>query len=131
MKVKDFMTDYIIKCNVNDEVDIIAKVMNINDIGFVAIEKNRKIIGVITDRDLVVGPVASNSSSINDFISEDIISIDLDSDIEDAFYLMKKYKVKRLLVTKKGKYVGVISISDLLGTDYEDTFFKTLKEIKE
>ena len=110
MKVKDFMTDYIIKCNVNDEVDIIAKVMNINDIGFVAIEKNRKIIGVI---------------------SEDIISIDLDSDIEDAFYLMKKYKVKRLLVTKKGKYVGVISISDLLGTDYEDTFFKTLKEIKE
>jgi len=130
MKVKDFMTENIIKCDIDDDVDIIAKVMSINDIGLVAIEKNKKIVGVITDRDLVIGPVAENTTSISDFISQDIISVESDSDIEEAFYLMKKYKVKRLLVTKKNKYIGIISISDLLDTDYEDTFFKTLKEIK-
>jgi len=130
MKVKDFMTENIIKCDIDDDVDIIAKVMSINDIGLVAIEKNKKIVGVITDRDLVIGPVAENTTSISDFISQDIISVESDSDIEEAFYLMKKYKVKRLLVTKKNKYIGIISISDLLDTDYEDTFFKKLKEIK-
>ena len=90
MKVKDFMTENIIKCDIDDDVDIIAKVMSINDIGLVAIEKNKKIVGVITDRDLVIGPVAENTTSISDFISQDIISVESDSDIEEAFYLMKK-----------------------------------------
>ena len=89
-----------------------------------------KIIGVITDRDIVIGPVMNNESSIEDFISKNIISIDENSDILDALTLMKENKVKRLLITKKEKYTGVLSLSDLLDSDYNQEIINTLKEIK-
>lgn len=130
MKVKDFMTKGIVKCDINDEISTIAEIMETNNIGFIAVEDDDNIIGVITDRDIVIGPVMDNIDSIADFISTGIISIDEDKDIEEALSLMKKNKIKRLLVTRKDKYVGVISISDLLNSEHETTIFDTLKEIK-
>lgn len=130
MKVKDFMTKGIVKCDINDEISAIAEIMEANNIGFIAVEEDDNIIGVITDRDIVIGPVMDNIDSIADFISTDIISIDEEQDIEEALSLMKENKIKRLLVTRKDKYVGVISISDLLKSEHETTIFDALKEIK-
>ena len=132
MKVKDYMNGRIIKCNLNDSLKDISYTMSSNNVGFLAVvDDNDNIIGVITDRDIITGPLVSNIDSIADFLNKNIISIDSEKDIEDAFYLMKKNKISRILVTIKGKYKGVLSIFDLLDNNFKDLFFDTIKEIKE
>ena len=130
MKIKDFMTKGIVTCEIDTPINDIAEIMESNNIGFLAVIDDDEIIGVITDRDIVIGPVMDNESSIEDFISKNIISIDENSDILDALTLMKENKVKRLLITKKEKYTGVLSLSDLLDSDYNQEIINTLKEIK-
>lgn len=130
MKIKDYMTKGIVCCDIEDNISTIAEIMDSNNIGFIAVLSNDEIIGVITDRDLVIGPILDNEASIEDYINKNIISIDEDDNIITGLNLMKKNKIKRLLVTKKGKYTGVLSISDLLTTNKTDEVINTLKEIK-
>ena len=130
MKIKDYMTKGIVCCDIEDNISTIAEIMDSNNIGFIAVLSNDEIIGVITDRDLVIGPILDNENSIEDYINKNIISIDEDDNIITGLNLMKEKKIKRLLVTKKGKYTGVLSISDLLTTNKTDEVINTLKEIK-
>ena len=130
MKIKDYMTKGIVCCDIEDNISTIAEIMDSNNIGFIAVLSNDEIIGVITDRDLVIGPILDNENSIEDYINKNIISIDEDDNIITGLNIMKENKIKRLLVTKKGKYTGVLSISDLLTTNKTDEVINTLKEIK-
>lgn len=130
MKIKDYMTKGIVCCDIEDNISTIAEIMDSNNIGFIAVLSNDAIIGVITDRDLVIGPILDNENSIEEYINKNIISIDEDDNIITGLNLMKKNKIKRLLVTKKGKYTGVLSISDLLTTNKTNEVINTLKEIK-
>ena len=54
MKAKDIMTKNIIVSDTNTDIFTLAKIMKTYNIGFIPIEKDKKIIGVITDRDIVV-----------------------------------------------------------------------------
>ena len=130
MKVKDYMTKGIVNCDINDEISTIAEIMDSNNIGFVPVLEEDEIIGVITDRDIVIGPVMDNITTIEDFINKNIISIDENENVTEALLLMKEKKVKRLLVTSKEKYVGVLSIFDLLEIKEKEDLLNTLIEIK-
>ena len=130
MKVKDYMTKGIANCDINDEISTIAEIMDSNNIGFVPVLEEDEIIGVITDRDIVIGPVMDNITTIEDFINKNIISIDENENVTEALLLMKENKVKRLLVTSKEKYVGVLSIFDLLEIKEKEDLLNTLIEIK-
>lgn len=130
MKVKDYMTKGIVNCDINDEISTIAEIMDSNNIGFVPVLEEDEIIGVITDRDIVIGPVMDNITTIKDFINKNIISIDENENVTEALLLMKENKVKRLLVTSKEKYVGVLSIFDLLEIKEKEDLLNTLIEIK-
>lgn len=131
MKIKDYMTKGVICCDVEDDISTIAEIMNSNNIGFIAVLKDDEIVGVLTDRDIVIGPVLDNENSIEDFLNKNIISIEEDSSVNEGLRLMKENKVKRLLVTKKGKYTGVLSTSDLLNYDSTEELLNTLREIKD
>ena len=74
MKIKDYMTKGIVCCDIEDNISTIAEIMDSNNIGFIAVLSNDKIIGVITDRDLVIGPTLDNEASIEDYINKNIIS---------------------------------------------------------
>ncbi len=130
MKVKDYMTKGTVNCDINDEISTIAEIMDSNNIGFVPVLEEDEIIGVITDRDIVIGPVMDNITTIEDFINKNIISIDENENVTEALLLMKENKVKRLLVTSKEKYVGVLSIFDLLEIKEKEDLLNTLIEIK-
>ena len=130
MKVKDYMTKGIIDCDIDDEISGIAQIMESNNVGFLAVSEDEKIVGVITDRDLVIGPVMDEEEKISDYINKDIVSVDKNDDINKALELMRENKIKRLLVTDKEKYVGVLSISDLFKSDNNEEILNTLREIK-
>lgn len=114
MQAKDIMTSSVIVVDKNRDIFDIAKIMKENDIGFIPISDRQKIIGVITDRDIVVKVLANKDTKINNYISKDIITCNVEDNIDTILTIMAKNKVKRLLVVDDKKVVGIISLSDIL-----------------
>lgn len=120
MQAKDIMTSSLIVVDKSSDIFEIAKIMKEKDIGFIPVSDNKKIIGVITDRDIVVKVLANNDTKIENYIYKDIITCNINDYIEDILLKMSKNKIKRILVVDDKKVVGIISLSDILNTSYDD-----------
>ena len=82
MKVKDIMSKNLIICSSDINVINISNIMKKYNIGFIPIEKKKKIIGVITDRDIVINIISNkvnNNSSIESYVNSNIIHIEENS----------------------------------------------------
>ena len=113
----------------DSNLEDIAKAMKRYDVGMVIINENNKIKGIITDRDIVTKILANKDNKIKEYLTTNLVSIDINSDINEAIDLMKKHKIKRLLVKKDNKLVGVLSLSDLLNIVDNSILIETYKTI--
>lgn len=129
MDLNNIVKYKIITCDVNSSIENISEIMKQSDIGFIPITKNNNIIGVITDRDIVVRGIVKDTKNLNDIISTNLISIDIDSSINEALKYFSEHKIKRLLIRKNKKYIGVLSINDLLKIYNGKKILDTLKNI--
>ena len=83
------------------------------------LDKN-KPVGIVTDRDLVLELMAEGLDPAM-FTAGDIMSVDLvkaqpEMDAMDAVQLMKKYRLRRLVITDMpGNLAGIVTIEDVLG----------------
>lgn len=115
MKIKNIMSSHIIKASIHDDAFTCATQMKVYDIGFLPIIDKNKVVGVITDRDIVTKIISNHDKKdIKSYINKNIISINENETIEKALLCMKNNKVKRLLVTDQNKITGVISLSDII-----------------
>jgi len=131
MKIKEIMSKKLITCDPDDNILFVSNLMNAWDIGFILIMEKEKLYGVVTDRDLVCD-MANQLSQIKSYAAKKVITIDEDQDIKEALKLMKKHKIKRLVITKNQNVNGVLSLSDVLGTDeYDNEVLDTIKAIYE
>lgn len=126
--IEKIMSKNLIVLN-DSNLEDIAKSMKRYDVGMVIIKENNKIKGIITDRDIVTKILANNDDKIKGYLTTNLISIDINSDIKEAIDLMKKHKIKRLLVKKDNKLVGVLSLSDLLNTVDNNILIEAYKTI--
>lgn len=124
--MKDYISKNLIVIDINSTIEDVAEIMKKYDIGFVPVSKDNKIVGVLTDRDIVVKILANKDSKIDGYLSKPIY-IDVNNDLNDALELMKKHKIKRLLVSDNDKLVGIVSLSDILNKDIDT--INTIKEI--
>ncbi len=136
MTIENLMSKDLIIGNITDNIYDIAILMKKYNIGFVPIAKGKQIIGVITDRDIVINAIcnkAKSDDSIEDFMSVNLITINKDEDINKALDLMGFKKVKRLLVESENKVVGVISISDIVKNENvaDDAILDNLRKLLE
>lgn len=113
----------------DSNLEDIAKAMKRYDVGMLIINENNKIKGIITDRDIVTKILANKDNKIKEYLTTNLVSIDINSDINEAIDLMKKHKIKRLLVKKNNKLVGVLSLSDLLNIVDNSILIETYKTI--
>jgi CBS domain-containing protein len=94
-----------------------ARVMRDEDIGDVLVMDDDRICGVVTDRDIVVRGLATNSDaarvSLDDICSHELVSVGPDQQIEDAIRLMSEHAVRRIPVVEGGRAVGIVTIGDL------------------
>lgn len=114
MKIKDVMTKDIISCDINTSLKEASLMMLNYDIGFLPIKKNKKVVGVLTDRDIVIYGLANGNKKIEEIMQTNLIAIDENDALSSAIELMKKDKIRRLLVKNDKKLVGVIAISDIV-----------------
>lgn len=131
--IKDIMTKKIIHIKIDEKISNACKKMLEFDIGFLPVSKNSKVIGVITDRDIAT-KTFSNTTNLNvkveDYITRNIISCNINASIEDALFIMRKNHVKRLLVLDDKKIVGIVSLSDIIHHFKDNNLLiESLKEI--
>ena len=120
MKIEEIMSKNLITCSSNCSIYEISKLMKKENIGFIPVI-DKDLIGVITDRDIVIKTVYNKdfNSPIKPYINNNIISIETDKNVYNALELMSKNKIKRLIVTKNTKLVGILSLSDILNIDID------------
>lgn len=134
-KIRDIMSHHVVSVTPQDNIYEIAVKMKENDIGFIPVLDGKKLVGVVTDRDLVIRGYAekhSGSTSVNEVISKDIVTVSPDDSVDKAAELMADDKIRRLPVVEGGNLVGVVAIGDLAvrGTTEEEAG-KALSEISE
>ena len=118
--VKEIMSKDCITVTLQDNVYEIAVKMKEHDIGFIPVVDGKKLIGVVTDRDLVVRGYAEKregSTAVQQVISKNITSIPSSTTVDEAAQIMAKDKVRRLPVVDNGELVGIIAIGDLAVRD--------------
>ena len=129
--IKNIMSYKIISGKSDNSFKEISALMKDNNIGFIPIKENNKYIGVITDRDLSLA--LSNINNINDsiksYITNNIVYIDINDNINNALKLMRDNKIKRLMVKEKDNIVGILSLSDILNYTNNPNIINTYKTI--
>lgn len=120
MKVKEVMTVDPTAILVTDSLANAAKSMWQNDCGILPIIKDdRKVVGVITDRDVCMATAMrerpQSSILVEEVMMGPVYSVRPDDDVHKALELMQERKVRRLPVTNaKGELKGMLSMNDLV-----------------
>ncbi|MGG1650291.1 CBS domain-containing protein [Paenibacillus sp. NRS-1780] len=118
-KVQEVMTEKCVTVTPQDNIYEIALKMKDNDTGFIPVvesEGSDKLIGVVTDRDLVVRGYAakhSGSSLVDTVMTTGIRTAQADMSVDQAAELMAEQQIRRLPVTEGDRLIGIVSIGDL------------------
>ena len=119
MNVCECMCKNVISASKDTSIIEISSLMKENDIGSIPIcDEDKNIVGMITDRDIVLRAVAENKD-ISKLKAEDImtknhiIKLDINSSTLEASKTMSNNQVRRLPVLEDNKLVGILSIGDL------------------
>lgn len=133
MEINMMMSKDLIIGKISDSFYDIASMMKKYDIGFMPISSRNKIVGVITDRDIVVNAVSNNidvDDKIESYITKRIIYVNNDDSVETVLKVMSQEKVKRLLIVENKKIVGILSLSDIINHNVDNIkIIETLKSI--
>jgi CBS domain-containing protein len=121
--VQDIMTTDVQYCTPLDNVYEAAVKMRDLNVGAIPIVDNGRLIGMITDRDLVIRGIAKKrpgSNSVTDVMSKEIITVSPSTSVNEAAELMAKHQIRRLPVVENGQLVGMVSLGDLATNRYSD-----------
>ena len=118
MAIRDLMTSNPATLEPSSTVADAAKVMASEDVGPVPIVEGERLVGMVTDRDLVVRVIAEgrdpNSTTLGEIASSDLVTIQPDTELEEATRLMSQHQVRRLLVTEDGgRLIGIVAQADI------------------
>ncbi len=94
-----------------------AAVMEQTGVGALAVIDGDRLVGIVTDRDLVRRGLAQGlptDARVDGIMSTPVVTIDADADLHGAFALFRTHAIRRLAVVRGGQFVGMITIDDLL-----------------
>ena len=136
MKVSDAMTSQVSTAAPTDSVRKVAQTMAHVDSGAVPIVDNGKVVGLVTDRDIVLRVVAegrSFDSPISEAMSDgEVYSVTAEDNLADATAKMANHQIRRLVVLDEaGKLAGILSLGDVAKDYGAKQVGKTLEEISE
>jgi len=115
------MTEEVVYSVPGDLVTRVAQLMKTEDIGPVLIvdnEESRKLVGIVTDRDLALKVVADgrdpNTTTVEDVMTRKLITCRADDDVESALKAMAQYQLRRIpVVDDNMTLIGIISQADV------------------
>jgi CBS domain-containing protein len=116
--VKDAMTSNPCTIDSDKTVDYAAKMLKDENVGLAPIVEGQRLVGTLTDRDIVVRVVAEGRDPkavrVSEVASTNLITIDPQQDLDEALRLMASHQVRRLpVVEEDGRVVGVLAQADV------------------
>lgn len=136
MHAEQFMSSPPVSTEVDCTIHNVARMMRKERIGFLPIVSGHELVGVITDRDLVLRVLASTNftldACISNVMSQPVQTCDTVTPIESVAAIMGDNQIRRLPVMEHGVgLVGVISVDDIAEHASEHLAGETLGEIVE
>jgi CBS domain-containing protein len=118
MKVKKAMHKGVVWVSPDTPLMEIAQKMQKEDIGAMPVGENDRLVGMVTDRDIVCRGVAAgrdlSKMTARDVMTKGITWCMDKSDLEEALELMEKHQIRRLpVIDRKKRMVGILSLGDI------------------
>ncbi|EIJ81626.1 inosine-5'-monophosphate dehydrogenase related protein [Bacillus methanolicus PB1] len=134
-KIRDIMTTDVETCSLLDNIYEVAVKMKDLNVGAIPVVDNGKLVGMITDRDIVLRCIAEKnppSSKVEEVMSRQLVTVTPESSTREAAQLMAKNQIRRLPVVEGDKLAGIVSLGDFAVRQLTDDQAKeALSEISE
>ena len=120
-------------CNVYDA----ARIMNENHIGCIpVVDENKSLVGVLTDRDIVLRTVACDKNAkqtqVSEIMTTNVCTCGCEKDIEEAQNIMSQNQIRRIpVVDDQNKIVGILTLGDLVNNCKKTGDFKFSKTMED
>lgn len=134
MRCRDIMTAEVKTASGSMPIKDVAAMMREGDMGCIPVVDGGKLVGVVTDRDIVVRAIADGhgpETPVGEAMTTEIFAVRPDDFVFEAIRLMGEKQVRRIpVVDDAGSLAGIISIADIaLETEDERDIAETLEEI--
>lgn len=117
-RVREVMTSNPRTVEANRPVTEAARLMRDEDVGIAPVVEGDRLVGAVTDRDIVLRVVAegkdSQSTTVSEIASSDLVTVDPQQSLDEALRLMADNQVRRLpVVEEDGTLVGILAQADV------------------
>ena len=135
MQVSELMSDSIVTISPDETAALAARMLSRHNIGAIPVcTQDRRLRGIVTDRDIVLRCVAVESDPettlVREIMSKSMITISPRDDVREAARLMSVAQVRRLPVVSDGELLGMLSLGDMARTHaFDMEASKALSEI--
>jgi CBS domain-containing protein len=133
MKVSEIMTREPVSVGPDATLGEVATLMKQEDCGSLPVVEDARLIGIVTDRDIVIRAVAAGKDAkttcVSDVMSADPITVRPDDDVDVAEREMRERQVRRLPVVEDGKLVGILVTAQIARVDRAKNVGETFEEI--
>jgi CBS domain-containing protein len=135
MKVRELMTPDPATVGPDTTLGEVATLLKQEDCGSLPVVENSRLVGIITDRDIVIRAVAAGKdpkkTRVSDVMSADPVTIKPDDAVDEARKVMAERQIRRLPVVENGHLVGIVVIAQIARAESEHETGQTIKEISE
>lgn len=117
MKIEDITMRPPVTASPATTVSEAARLMAAHAVGSLVIAEGEQLVGIVTDRDLVLRVLARNLPSdtrVDDVMSMNVIALDAGADVRDALRAFSLHAVRRLPIVDHGRVTGLLSLDDLV-----------------
>lgn len=135
-QIRDVMTPNPECVTEKDSLRDVARIMKDQDTGVVPVVDGKKIIGLVTDRDIVVRCIAEGKNPldarVNEVMTKSVRKVKDDATINDVIGLMSSSEIRRVpVVNQNDELVGIVSMGDLTGKTNDGKVGQTLQDISQ
>ena len=117
MKIRDIMTRDVAYTNPDETVTEAARLMQKHNIGAIPVCDENGVIGILTDRDIVVRNVAHGTdphmTKVRDVMTSQVRAASPDMDAGDVTKMMAGSRIRRIPVVEDNRLVGIVSLGDM------------------
>jgi CBS domain-containing protein len=136
MKLNEIMTRNVEVIQPNSALQEAASLMKSLDVGSLPVCDNRKLLGMITDRDIAIRAVAAGrnpaSTKVSETMTPELIFAFEDEDVKEAAKKMEQHQIRRLpILDRNQQLVGIVSLGDLAVETKNKLSGEVLEEVSE
>lgn len=117
LKARDIMSKKVLTISLDANLKDAIELLVANEIsGLPVVDKQEKLVGIITEKDLINFAFSGNlnNTKVSEAMSREVTSFSADTDIYAIAIAISQHNIRRVPITESGKVVGIISRRDVI-----------------